>query len=260
MKIEDALLLAGGLTNNADFKKIIVLRLPKNTADTIATKVLDEYTLSVTPNLKSKDSLFSLRAKDKIIVTSFLNNQSVGNVKIAGEILYPGNYPIEDREETAMDILKRAGGLTPFGNMAQIKIYRSGILVGLNFGENTYRISANDSLYIPKTEPLVEVSGAVSNQQFVLYSSNKLKYYISTAGGITNKASLKKSYVQYANGLNKRTKRFLFFRSYPTIKPGSKIVVPAVESSMAKLMSTNNVSAILTSLTALISLIVLLKK
>jgi hypothetical protein len=87
-----------------------------------------------------------------------------------------------------------------------------------------------------------------------------LKYYILAAGGITDKASLKKSYVQYANGLNKKTRRFLFFRSYPTIKPGSKIVVPAVESSMAKLISTNNVSAILTSLTALISLIVLLKK
>jgi len=260
MKIEDALLLAGGLTTNADFKKIIVLRHPKNTADTIATKVLDEYTLSVTPNLKSNNSVFSLSAKDKIIVASFLNNQSIGNVKIAGEILYPGNYPIEDREETAMDILKRAGGLTPFGNMAQIKIFKSGILVGLNFGENTYRIGANDSLYIPKIEPLVEVSGAVSNQQFVLYSSNKLRYYILAAGGVTNKGTLKKSYVQYANGLIKKTKHFLFFRSYPTIKAGSKIVVPAVESSMAKLISTNNVSAILTSLTALISLIVLLKK
>jgi hypothetical protein len=106
----------------------------------------------------------------------------------------------------------------------------------------------------------VEVSGAVSNQQFVLYSSNKFKYYLSAAGGFTDKAVLKKSYVQYSNGLNKKTKHFLFFRSYPTIKPGSKIVVPAAEGSMAKLISSNNVSAILTSLTALISLIVLLKK
>ena len=106
----------------------------------------------------------------------------------------------------------------------------------------------------------MEVGGAVSNQQFVLYSSNKLRHYILAAGGVTNKGTLKKSYVQYANGLIKKTKHFLFFRSYPTVKPGSKIVVPAVESSMAKLISTNNVSAILTSLTALISLIVLLKK
>ena len=260
MKVEDALLLAGGLTNNADFKKVTLLRLPKNISDTIASKVLDEYNLSVTPNLKNQPVPFTLNAKDKIIVSSFLNNQPIGNVKIQGEVLYPGTYAIQQREETAMDILKRAGGLTPFGNMAQIKIFRSGILVGIDLEQNAYRIAPNDSLYIPKTEPLVEVSGAVANQQFVLYSSNKLMYYISAAGGFTDKAALKKSYVQYSNGLNKRTKRFLFFRSYPTIKPGAKIVVPAAEGSIAKLISSNNISAILTSLTALISLIVLLKK
>ena len=260
MKVEDALLMAGGLTNNADCKKVVVLRLPKNISDTVASKVLDEYNLSVTPNLKNATTPFALSAKDKIIVYSFLNNHPIGNVKIQGEVLYPGTYDIQQREETAMDILKRAGGLTPFGNMAQIKIFRSGILVGIDLEQNAYRIAPNDSLYIPKTEPLVEVSGAVSNQQFVLFSSNKFMYYVWAAGGFKDKAALKKSYVQYSNGLNKKTKHFLFFKSYPTIKPGSKIVVPTAESSIAKLISSNNISAILTSLTALISLIVLLKK
>ena len=64
-EIEDALLLAGGLTNNADFKKIIVLRHPKNTADTIANKVLDEYTLTVAPNLKSNNANFNLKLQTK---------------------------------------------------------------------------------------------------------------------------------------------------------------------------------------------------
>jgi hypothetical protein len=66
--------------------------------------------------------------------------------------------------------------------------------------------------------------------------------------------------VQYSNGLNKKTKRFLFFHSYPTILPGSKIIVPATDASIAKLISSNTLSSVLTSLTALVSVFVLLKK
>ena len=91
------------------------------------------------------------------------------------------------------------------------------------------------------------------------YSGTSLRYYIAAAGGLTDKAVLKKAYVQYSNGLNKKTKRFLFFRSYPTILPGSKIIVPATDANIAKLVSSNTVSSILTSITALVSIIVLLK-
>jgi hypothetical protein len=143
--------------------------------------------------------------------------------------------------------------------MAQIKIYRQGVLVGIDLQESDYRVGSNDSIYIPKTEPLVEVTGAVFNQQFVQYSGTGLRYYIAAAGGLTDKGVLKKAYVQYSNGLNKKTKRFLFFRSYPTILPGSKIIVPATDANIAKLVSSNTVSSILTSITALVSIIVLLK-
>jgi protein involved in polysaccharide export with SLBB domain len=260
MRLEDALLLAGGFNNNADNGKIEVLRYTATTKDSLANQVLDSYKLTVSPDLNAGDKAFTLQAKDKIVVSSILNGESIGVVKIGGEVLYPGSYSLTNRQETADQLIKRAGGLTQFGNMAQIKIYRQGVLVGIDLQESDYRVGYNDSIYIPKTEPLVEVTGAVFNQQFVQYNGTGLRYYIAAAGGLTEKAVLNKAYVQYSNGLNKKTKRFLFFRSYPTILPGSKIIVPTTDGTIAKLINSNTVSSILTSITALVSVFVLLKK
>jgi ABC-type branched-subunit amino acid transport system substrate-binding protein len=52
------------------------------------------------------------------------------------------------------------------------------------------------------------------------------KDYITQAGGFTDNARQKRAYVVYANGLKDRTKRLLFFRKYPKIEPGSRVIVP----------------------------------
>jgi protein involved in polysaccharide export with SLBB domain len=260
MLLEDALLIAGGLALDADYRKVEVLRQYKGIVDSLQDKMLNSYMLSVDPSLKKSSKEFFLEEKDKIVVTKILNTESIGTVKVGGEVLHAGNYFLNSRSETAAEVIDRAGGLTPFGNIAQVKIYRNGILVGIDLQEEKYRLNANDSIVVPKMEPLVEVDGAVYNHQFVQYESPNLRYYISSSGGLTDKALLKKAYVQYSNGLNKKTRRFLFFRSYPTIKPGSKIIVPSGDGVMNKLITSNNISAVLSSITALVSLIVLLKK
>jgi SLBB domain len=259
MILEDAILLAGGFTHDADYRKVEVLRQFKQIADSLRDKMLESYILPVDPALKKTSKEFQLEEKDKIVVTKLLNSENIGTVKVSGEVLYAGNYFLNSRSETAGEMINRAGGLTPFGNIAQIRIYRNGILVGIDLQEEKYRLNANDSIVVPKVEPLVEVDGAVYNHQFVQYESPNLRYYISSSGGLTDKALLKKAYVQYSNGLNKKTKRFLFFRSYPTIKPGSKIIVPSGDGIMNKLINSNNISAVLSSITALVSLFVLLK-
>jgi protein involved in polysaccharide export with SLBB domain len=260
MLLEDALLLAGGLTIDADYRKVEVLRQDKGITDSLREKMLDSYIFSVDPGLKKSQQEFQLEEKDKIVVTKLLNTESIGSVKVGGEVLHPGNYFLNSRSENAGQVIERAGGLTPFGNIAQVKIYRNGILVGIDLQEEKYRLNANDSIVVPKMESLVEVDGAVFNHQFVQYESSNLRYYISASGGLTDKAQLKKAYVQYSNGLNKKTRKFLFFRSYPTIKPGAKIIVPSGDGVMNKLITSNNISAVLSSLTALVSLFVLLKK
>lgn len=84
-----------------------------------------------------------------------------------------------------------------------------------------------DELVIPKFDGQVKVSGAVLLETQVPYNEkNKFKDYISSAGGYSGDSWVKNSYVVYANGKAATTKRFLFFKSYPKIQPGSEIIVP----------------------------------
>ena len=83
-------------------------------------------------------------------------------------------------------------------------------------------------------------------------------YYISSSGGVTDKGNLKKAYVQYSNGINRKIKHFLFFRNYPKIYPGTKIIVPEQTESAKKGLNIIEISAITGSLTALVSLISIL--
>ncbi|MBI3883106.1 MAG: SLBB domain-containing protein [Sphingobacteriales bacterium] len=88
-------------------------------------------------------------------------------------------------------------------------------------------LNDGDSLRIPKQLQTVRVSGEVLYPTLERYSGkNKLKDYITGAGGFSDKASKRKVYVVYANGSVKGTKSFLFFRNYPSVKPGCDIYIP----------------------------------
>ncbi|OYW81782.1 MAG: hypothetical protein B7Z27_01415 [Sphingobacteriia bacterium 32-37-4] len=123
-----------------------------------------------------------------------------------------------------------------------------------------FLLQPGDSIFIPRNEPFVEVKGAVFNPQLLSFESGSFKEYISDAGGFTEKADTKRAYVQYSNGINKQIKRFLFFRTYPTVLPGSKIIVPEKSGTERRGLSILEVSAITGSLTALVSLISVLRR
>jgi hypothetical protein len=114
-------------------------------------------------------------------------------------------------------------------------------------------------VFIPRQEPFVEVKGEVFNPQILSYHSSSFRNYISNAGGTTDKGNLKKAYVEYPSGISKKINHFLFFRSYPKIYPGSKIIVPAKTDTGKKGLSIIELSAITGSLSAIISLISVLR-
>ena len=88
-------------------------------------------------------------------------------------------------------------------------------------------LRSKDELYIPKFDAQVKISGAILlTTQVPFRSENSFKDYISDAGGFAAGAWKRKAYVVYANGRAATAKHFLFFKSYPKIKPGSEIVVP----------------------------------
>lgn len=266
MSVEDIIVMAGGFTNDAATHKIEISRLEKNTGDTLANKLIDLVTLDVDATLSNQSSKTILQPLDHVFVPRLLNYRNLGSVKIRGEVLYAGDYSLEKRNETIQEVIQRSGGISPFASMADVQVFRKGLRVGttllsdFSLQNEKFLLQPDDSIYIPKKQPFVEVKGAVFNPQIVSYQSERFMSYISDVGGITDKGNLKKAYVQYSNGINRKIHHFLFFRTYPKVLPGSKIFVPEKTETASKGLSVFEVSTLLGSLATLVSLIVVLKK
>lgn len=140
--------------------------------------------------------------------------------------------------------------------------------VGIQLGEvlsNNHSIynlllQEGDVLKVPKRQQTVQSFGAVYVSQKVVYQKGlTFSEVIDQSGGFLSTASPKRSYVMYPNGEVKSTKRFLFFRKYPNIRPGAEVYVPVRRKvSVAEVASTGAAFASITGL--IISLIYLFKK
>lgn len=263
MTAADAIVMAGGFNADAATHRVEISRTNKNKSDTLANKLVDIVRINLDSAGESNDINFRLQPLDNVFVPRLLNYHSLGAASVKGEVLFPGEYQIERRDETVRDLIQRAGGLTNFGALANVQVYRKGLRVGVDLlhenKNSDFLLQANDSIYIPKTQSYVEVTGGVFNPQIVAYESNRFSSYISAAGGINEKGRLGKAYIQYSNGINRKTKHFLFFRNYPKVLPGSKIVVPETDASRSILMNNMaGVTTVLTILTALVTIVKLL--
>ncbi len=264
MRLEDLVAMAGGFTITAANHKVEVSRMDKNTADTMANQLIHLHTLNVDSSLQNEDTRFQLQPLDYVFIPQLLNYRVLGNVKIRGEVLFPGDYSLEKRNESVQNLVERAGGISPFASFKDLQVYRNGLRVGTDIfnspQKQTFLLLPEDSIYVPRNETFVQVNGAVFNQQIVSYSSSKFLYYISAAGGVTDRGKLGKAYVQYSNGINKKIRHFLFFRNYPKVLPGSKIFVPEKSLFSSSLFSTGAIAAYTSIFTALVALISVIKK
>jgi protein involved in polysaccharide export with SLBB domain len=84
-----------------------------------------------------------------------------------------------------------------------------------------------DIIRVPKQQQIVRVNGQVLYPSAVVYDSSKsFNDFVSNAGGYGPDALRRGAYVVYPNGTVKGTRKFLFFNSHPSVKPGSEIYVP----------------------------------
>ncbi|WP_286755073.1 SLBB domain-containing protein [Roseivirga sp. UBA838] len=87
-------------------------------------------------------------------------------------------------------------------------------------------VKEGDVISIPSKLETVRIAGEVISPLNVRYDETfRFKNYINDAGGFTSTAKKGRSYVQYPNGRRKQTRRFLFFKFYPKVEPGSTIFV-----------------------------------
>jgi protein involved in polysaccharide export with SLBB domain len=120
-----------------------------------------------------------------------------------------------------------------------------------------YVLKDGDSIYVSSRDPLVKISGEVLAATKTAYIDHKgLDYYLSQAGGTTEKARRSKIYVLYANGKIDRTNNGILglFRSYPRVDLGAEVVVPKKQERHG--LSTSETVGITTGFVSLISLII----
>ena len=266
LKLADVIAMAGGFADEAANHHVEISRIIKNESDTVANKLVNTFVVNMDSPDAGKD--VELQPMDFIYVPRLVNYRSLGNVSIKGEVVFPGDYAVQKQDETALDFLNRAGGVTPYGSLQNAQVFRKGIRVNVDLTrkdgnkiENSNMVlMPGDSVYVPRVISYVEVSGSVNNPQYISYNGSSFKYYINAAGGTTEKARLKGAYIKYPDGLNQPVRHFLFFRNYPSVKPGSKIIVPEKTPDNRIKIGVGDIGSIAAALTAIVSIIAILHK
>ncbi|AWG21420.1 sugar transporter [Flavobacterium faecale] len=123
-------------------------------------------------------------------------------------------------------------------------------------------LMAGDEIIVEKFAEGVKVAGNVLLTSEIPYVQGKsLKYYLNSAGGIDAKGWKRKAYIIYPNGRADVASHFLFFNSFPTVSPGSQIVIP--EKPVAKKMTTAeivSVGSVFVSIAGVITTFLLLNR
>ncbi len=291
ISVEDFIAMAGGFREGADPDNIqISRRLDDENFSTIA----ESFVISVNPLLEDSINKVLIQPYDVITVRYKKGFVTQKSVSITGEVQFPGNYTIENQEETISDLIEKAGGFTPYAyvkgatlirnkdnkvemsqkEVAQLIIEKDSLFEDVEITQDSYKVGIDlteimehkktgidlslvegDEIIVPKKTQTVEVQGMVYTPSLVQYIKGKnLKHYVNNSGGFLHNAKKSKVFVLYQNGEIKTTKNFLFFRSYPPIEPGATILIPEKPERKFK-VSTQEVVGISTGLVTLALLV-----
>ncbi len=117
MTLEDAVLLAGGLSDAASEAKVIVARrLMDSKATTVSAQMVEEFEFPISRDLKIDPSgaQFVLKPYDEIYVRRSPGYVEQKSVTINGEIVFGGDYPITERSMRLSQLIAKAGGVTAY--------------------------------------------------------------------------------------------------------------------------------------------------
>ena len=259
--ITDLIILSGGLTPYANRKDVRIFR---NISDEGNDNVTEEIAVELDENLIPNKKII-LQPDDIVTVNTFPYRKENRFYSIEGELALPGLYSIKNQNYSVYDAIIDNVEFLKSSSVDGISILRDDIRIPVNGsklisqGSNSkfnFELFSGDIIIIPEINKTATIFGAVQ-QEGILNIDRPIsaKLAINNVGGFTSNASKKEVYVEYQNGLRKTTKNFLFFKSYPRVFPGSKIVVPEKDENKNK----TSVGEIVGYTTSLVSIIALIK-
>lgn len=115
MTVEDLILQAGGLRESAATGVVEIVRRKKNLADNtpINSQIAEIIRFSISKKLQLDEtaSTFELQPYDEVFIRSSPNYELQQFITIQGQVVYPGVYGLEKKDERLSEIITRAGGL-----------------------------------------------------------------------------------------------------------------------------------------------------
>ncbi|MGC4235768.1 MAG: SLBB domain-containing protein [Niabella sp.] len=115
MRVEDLVQMAGGFKEGASPANIEVARRVKGSdLSQKSAQVAEVFNITVNKDLSLADTGFILEPFDIVSVRSVEGYTGQQQIQVLGEVLRPGIYTIQSKNERISDIIKRAGGLTAF--------------------------------------------------------------------------------------------------------------------------------------------------
>ena len=261
LTVTDLIILSGGLTPYANKKDIRIFR---NISKSGGENVTDEIAIEIDENLIPNKKIV-LQPDDIITVNTFPYRKENKFYRITGEVALPGlysikkqNYSVYDAINDNIEFLKTASvdGISILRDSIQIPVNGNKLLSQGSSSKFNFELVSGDEINVPGINNTVVISGEV--QQEGIININKpinAKLAIESVGVFTNNSIKREVYVEYQNGLRKVTKNFLFFKLYPRVLPGSKVVVPERDENRDK----TSVGEIVGYTTSLVSIIALIK-
>lgn len=111
-------------------------------------------------------------------------------------------------------------------------------------------LKEGDLISIPRELQTVRVRGQVLYPSTVRFDdSYGFKKFVSQAGGFSDRAKKRKSYIVYANGTAEKTSLFLWFKKFPDVEPGAELIIP--EKPAKRKLTPGEMVAISSGLTTL---------
>jgi len=129
MSLEELIIKAGGFKESATPQRIEISRRVIN-ADSLASsasaRTAEVFQIEVDRDLSTVSSKFILKPFDLITVRSAPGYEVQRQVRIEGEVLYPGVYSITRKDERISDLIRRAGGLSQLAYPKGASLKREG--------------------------------------------------------------------------------------------------------------------------------------
>jgi protein involved in polysaccharide export with SLBB domain len=129
MTLQQLILMAGGFSDFATPTGIEIGRKQLSAHGDSVSQIdrVNVISLSLDPDLE-KDADFRLLPNDivSVKVDPFKKSQSV--VQVKGEVLYPGSYVLENRNDRLSAVINRSGGLLSYADINGAKLIRKKLL------------------------------------------------------------------------------------------------------------------------------------